>query len=113
TVRLADSDGCLSFSVADDGPGFDPGAVRYGTGLQNMTDRLSVLGGQLDVRAGPGAGTTVAGNVMVAAPAPASPVPASAAPASLAPASAASACSAIASPAADPRATPVAVAEPA
>ena len=118
TVRLADSDGCLSFSVADDGPGFDPGAVRYGTGLQNMTDRLSVLGGQLDVRAGPAAGTTVTGTVMVAAPAPASPVPASAAPASaapasLAPASAAPACSAIASPAADPRATPVAVAEPA
>ncbi len=92
TVRLADCDGCLSFSVADDGPGFDPGAVRYGGGLQNMTDRLSVLGGQLDVRAGPGAGTTVTGNVMVAAPAigssaPASPAPASAAPASPAPAS--------------------------
>jgi signal transduction histidine kinase len=66
TLRITESSGCLSFSAADDGPGFDPAAVRFGTGLQNMTDRLSVVGGQLEVTALPGAGTTVTGHVTLA-----------------------------------------------
>ncbi len=74
TLRLTDCDGRLTFSAADDGPGFDPAAVRFGTGLQNMTDRLSVLGGHREVRARPGAGTTVTGHVTLPAAAAASPV---------------------------------------
>jgi signal transduction histidine kinase len=74
TLRLTDCDGRLSFSAADDGPGFDPTAVRFGTGLQNMTDRLSVLGGHLEVRARPGAGTTLTGHVTLTTPVAASPV---------------------------------------
>jgi signal transduction histidine kinase len=74
TLRLTDCDGRLSFSAADDGPGFDPAAVRFGTGLQNMTDRLSVLGGHLEVCARPGAGTTVTGHLTLTAPVAADPV---------------------------------------
>ena len=66
-VRLAQSsDGHLRFAVADDGRGFDPHAIGYGTGLQGIADRLAVLDGALDVQSTPGGGTTVAGRVPVA-----------------------------------------------
>jgi signal transduction histidine kinase len=64
-VELDERDGLLSFEVSDDGGGFDPTATRYGTGLQGIADRLSALGGSLDVRSAPGAGTTIAGSVPV------------------------------------------------
>ncbi len=67
TLRLSDSGGCLSFSAADDGPGFDPAAVSLGAGLQNMADRLSVLGGHFEIHARPGAGVTTAGSIPVTA----------------------------------------------
>src|SRR5207344_3189005 len=38
TVSLAQANGTLTFTVADDGIGFDPGRVAYGTGLQGMAD---------------------------------------------------------------------------
>jgi signal transduction histidine kinase len=40
-----------------------------GSGLRNMADRLAALGGRLEVRSAPGAGTTVTGRLPVAAPA--------------------------------------------
>jgi signal transduction histidine kinase len=55
------------FEVCDDGAGFDPAATGYGTGLQGIADRLSALGGRLDVRSSPGSGTTIAGWVPAAA----------------------------------------------
>jgi signal transduction histidine kinase len=61
-VRLRASDGALSFEVEDDGRGFDP-STASGSGLTNMRDRLDALGGALDVRSSPGAGTIVAGLV--------------------------------------------------
>ena len=67
TVRLAGADGALEFSVTDDGTGFDPGAVGYGTGLHGMADRLAALGGDLRVRSQPGRGTTVSGRLPVRA----------------------------------------------
>jgi signal transduction histidine kinase len=67
TVRLAQSNGTLSFSVVDEGRGFDPQAVRSGSGLQGMADRLAAVGGSLDVRSSEGAGTTVNGLVPVTA----------------------------------------------
>jgi signal transduction histidine kinase len=67
TVRLAGADGALEFSVTDDGTGFDPGAVGYGTGLHGMADRLAALGGDLHVRSQPGRGTTVSGRLPVRA----------------------------------------------
>ena len=66
-VRLTQDDGHLSFAVSDHGRGFDPASSGYGTGLQGMADRLSALGGQIEVRSSPGAGTTVSGRVPVRA----------------------------------------------
>jgi signal transduction histidine kinase len=65
TLSLAHTAGHLTFSVADDGRGFDPAATGYGTGLQGMADRLDAIGGALAVRSTPAEGTTVIGRVPV------------------------------------------------
>ncbi|MFB9321455.1 sensor histidine kinase [Cryptosporangium minutisporangium] len=66
TIRLRrEPGGVLVLEVSDDGPGFDPAAVPPGSGLQNMTDRVGAVGGEVEVRSGPGAGTTVAARVPV------------------------------------------------
>ena len=62
-IRLAETDGALTFEVTDDGRGFDPETTGYGTGLQGIADRLDALGGTLGVRSARGAGTTVRGRV--------------------------------------------------
>jgi signal transduction histidine kinase len=67
TVRLAATDGHLTFQIADDGRGFDTGAAAYGTGLQGMADRLDAIGGTLEVTSAPGRGTTVTGRLPVRA----------------------------------------------
>lgn len=61
TLRLWEDDGTLSFSVTDDGIGFDTAQTGYGTGLQGMADRLSAVGGVLVVTSQPGEGTVVTG----------------------------------------------------
>jgi signal transduction histidine kinase len=66
SVRLSQTDGHLTFEVEDDGAGFDASNTSYGTGLQGMADRLSALGGNLDVRSEPGSGTRVTGRLPVA-----------------------------------------------
>jgi signal transduction histidine kinase len=63
TIRLSHDDGELRFEVVDDGRGFDPGSTGYGTGLQGMADRLDAIGGHLQVRSAPGAGTVVVGRI--------------------------------------------------
>ncbi|MGH2659082.1 MAG: sensor histidine kinase [Actinomycetota bacterium] len=63
TVRLSAGDQGLSFEVSDDGVGFDPSALAYGTGLQGMADRLDAIGGTLQIRSAPNRGTTVTGRV--------------------------------------------------
>ncbi len=63
TVRLSADHGGLSFAVTDDGRGFDPSAVGYGTGLQGITDRVEALGGTVAIRSKPGGGTTVEGRL--------------------------------------------------
>jgi signal transduction histidine kinase len=65
-LRLAQSDGHLTFEVSDDGAGFDTATATRGTGLQGMSDRLEAIGGSLSVASEPGAGTTVSGSVPVA-----------------------------------------------
>jgi signal transduction histidine kinase len=67
TVRLAESDGELTFDVTDDGSGFDPTVNGHGSGLQGMADRLEALGGRLDVRSAEGLGTTISGVLPVSA----------------------------------------------
>jgi signal transduction histidine kinase len=61
TIRFEQGDGKLEFSIADDGKGFDSGAIEHGAGLQNMADRIETLGGKLWISTHPGSGTTVAG----------------------------------------------------
>jgi signal transduction histidine kinase len=65
SVILAQSNGHLTFEVADDGRGFDPAAERTGTGLQGIADRLGALHGELTIRSEPGAGTRVGGRIEV------------------------------------------------
>jgi signal transduction histidine kinase len=62
-LRLASKDGTLAFEVTDDGVGFDPDRTPFGSGMQNMADRLAAVGGSLDVRSSPGNGTTVTGSL--------------------------------------------------
>jgi signal transduction histidine kinase len=62
-VALYAVEGSVRFEVRDDGRGFDPGGTGYGTGLQGIADRLSALGGSVQVRSGPGSGTTISGEV--------------------------------------------------
>ena len=64
-VRLAQTDGELTFEVSDDGDGFDPAQTGYGTGLQGMADRLDAIGGTLKVHSQPGKGAQVTGRVPV------------------------------------------------
>ena len=58
----------LEFEVRDDGPGFAESKARAGAGFTNMRDRLAVVGGKLEVRSRPGAGTTVRGTIPLPAP---------------------------------------------
>jgi signal transduction histidine kinase len=64
-VRLDETEDELSFTVVDDGRGFDPAATSRGAGLQNMADRLEALGGTLTVLSSPGEGATVTGRIPV------------------------------------------------
>jgi signal transduction histidine kinase len=64
-LALAERDGVLTFSAADDGPGFDLAAPQHGSGLQNMIDRIAALGGTLEVMATPGTGTVITGHIGV------------------------------------------------
>ncbi len=66
-VRLAQSNGDLTFEVSDDGAGFDVGRTSYGTGLRGMADRVEAIGGTLEIRSTPGEGTSVAGRIPVSA----------------------------------------------
>jgi signal transduction histidine kinase len=65
TVTLATSDGDLTFTVRDDGVGFDAAAATPGTGVQGMMDRLAALGGDVEISSAPGRGTTVTGRLPV------------------------------------------------
>jgi signal transduction histidine kinase len=50
-------DRMLTLTISDTGRGFDP--TTTGTGLTNMTDRLSAIGGHLAIDTAPGRGTRV------------------------------------------------------
>jgi signal transduction histidine kinase len=64
-LRLREGGHELRFEVADDGVGFDPAGAAGGSGLQNMSDRIGALGGEVSIQSAPGAGTTIAGSVPV------------------------------------------------
>jgi signal transduction histidine kinase len=60
-VELAVDGGRLRYAVVDDGKGFDPAQARGGAGMQNMADRLSALGGALELGREPHGGARVGG----------------------------------------------------
>ena len=59
---LLELDGDLVFEVRDDGPGFDV-ATTGTNGLLNMRDRVSALGGALEVSSSAASGTRVRGRL--------------------------------------------------
>ena len=63
TVNLRAEGGSLTFTVSDDGTGFDPASTPQGSGSQNMADRMEALDGTLEILSRPGGGTTVRGSV--------------------------------------------------
>ena len=62
-VSLAAGPSNLELSVRDDGLGFDPMALRRSPaasfGLSSMRERVRLVGGQIEIRTAPGAGTEV------------------------------------------------------
>jgi signal transduction histidine kinase len=61
-VRLGAPDGRVVLEVGDDGVGFDPDDPELRSrrlGLTSMEERAQRLGGTLEIRSAPGAGTTV------------------------------------------------------
>lgn len=68
TLTLELKPDCICLTVADDGVGFDPAAVRRageqpGWGLLNMRERAEALGGRFHLESAPGQGTHITGEV--------------------------------------------------
>jgi signal transduction histidine kinase len=68
TVTLTEVDDAIAFCVQDDGVGFDIGTVERGSGLTNLTDRVTAVGGTVEIESTPGRGTRVTGHVPVRSP---------------------------------------------
>ncbi len=62
-VELRGDAKALLFTVADHGAGFDPAAVPAGSGLINMADRISAVGGSIEIDSAPDRGTTISGRI--------------------------------------------------
>jgi signal transduction histidine kinase len=63
TIWVWEEDDELQFEVRDDGPGFNLRSMRYGTGLRNLSGRLTAVGGTMTIRTAPGQGTAVGGSI--------------------------------------------------
>jgi signal transduction histidine kinase len=62
-VRLCYADSVVRLTVADDGAGFDPELTSGGYGLRGMRDRVTQVGGTIQVTSAPGQGTQVCAEV--------------------------------------------------
>ncbi len=62
-VNLDFCEGEISLSIEDNGEGFDPQRCVWGMGLSGVRDRLSLLGGTLEVETAPGRGTRLLGSL--------------------------------------------------
>jgi signal transduction histidine kinase len=61
TITAHADDPTLTLTISDTGRGFDPAATA--TGLTNMTDRLSAIGGHLVIHTAPGHGTRITASI--------------------------------------------------
>lgn len=68
-IRLSCADDRLTFTITDDGSGFDTATATHGSGLQGMADRLAAVGGTFSIQSKPGLGTTVTGTLPISEPA--------------------------------------------
>jgi signal transduction histidine kinase len=59
-LKIAQLNGRLEIVIADNGCGFDPGAIRAGDGLRNLHERMQGLDGNCRIESGLGKGTTIA-----------------------------------------------------
>ncbi|HSP71993.1 MAG TPA: ATP-binding protein, partial [Gaiellaceae bacterium] len=66
-LRLSRDAESVSFSVEDDGAGFDVETAPHDRGLQGIVERLATVGGTASIVSAPGRGTVVSGSVPVAA----------------------------------------------
>ncbi|WP_051054412.1 histidine kinase [Frankia sp. QA3] len=66
-VALAERGDTLEFTVADDGVGMEPAAMRPGHGVTNMRDRIGAIGGSVRWASSTGAGMAVHGIVPLGA----------------------------------------------
>lgn len=58
-IRLVRDDGRALLAIADNGSGFDPATVRRGCGLDNIAERVRLLGADLDIQTSSGNGTRI------------------------------------------------------
>ncbi|HSP74154.1 MAG TPA: histidine kinase [Gaiellaceae bacterium] len=65
-LRLSRDAESVSFSVGDDGVGFDPETAASGPGLRRIVERLAAAGGTASIVSAPGRGTLVSGSVPLA-----------------------------------------------
>jgi signal transduction histidine kinase len=68
-LSVRHQDDLLTFTISDDGTGFDP--TTRGNGLTNIADRLDAAGGNLNITSTPSHGTTLTGTIPVDAEVPA------------------------------------------
>jgi signal transduction histidine kinase len=61
TVTLRGDDSSLALTIRDSGSGFDPTVDRLkgGLGITGMQERMSLLGGKLEIKSAPGRGSEV------------------------------------------------------
>lgn len=57
----------VEIAVEDDGHGFDPDSVTDGRGLLGMRERIELLGGEIEVKSEPGAGTRISAQIPIQA----------------------------------------------
>ena len=65
TASLEHRGGSFRMTIVDDGGGFDPNQPSSGLGLRNIRERVSALGGQIDIKAAVGQGTQVTVDILL------------------------------------------------
>ncbi len=58
-LRVCEANGLIEVSIEDDGVGFDPETSDRGFGLVGMRERVSMVGGEVEIRSSPGQGATI------------------------------------------------------